>query len=114
MTKLDNVVEVMRSADNPLELLVLSGVQSTAGDQRAALGLASVAIKTGSKSVLTSLWTGSEKATSLLMFDFYRNLVNENVSKAIALQRAQIVLINSSRYRHPAYWASFLMIGDWS
>ncbi|RKZ43783.1 MAG: hypothetical protein DRQ41_04395, partial [Gammaproteobacteria bacterium] len=34
-------------------------------------------------------------------------------SKAKALQAAQQYLLKQPRYQHPAYWASFLLIGDW-
>ena len=33
--------------------------------------------------------------------------------KAAALRGAQLLLLNDERYAHPAYWAPFLMIGDW-
>ena len=41
---------------NALELLVLSACETAAGDDRAALGLAGVALKAGARSALASLW----------------------------------------------------------
>ena len=35
------------------------------------------------------------------------------VSKAAALQAAQIKLIRDRRYRHPCYWSPYLIIGNW-
>jgi CHAT domain-containing protein len=35
------------------------------------------------------------------------------VSKAEALQQAQITLLNDPRYHHPSYWGPFLLIGNW-
>ena len=35
------------------------------------------------------------------------------ISKAQALQRAQRELIEDPRFDHPAYWAPFLLIGNW-
>ncbi|MCP4351957.1 MAG: CHAT domain-containing protein [Desulfobacterales bacterium] len=42
------------------------------------------------------------------------NLVKSSgISKAKALQNAQKKLIPKQRYRHPAYWVPFLLIGNW-
>jgi CHAT domain-containing protein len=35
------------------------------------------------------------------------------LSKAKALQAAQIKLISDRRYRHPCYWSPYLIIGNW-
>ena len=40
----------------PIELLVLSACQTAQGDNRAALGMAGVAIRSGARSTLASLW----------------------------------------------------------
>jgi len=44
---------------------------------------------------------------------FYRQLRDPGVSKAVALQRAQLSLLEDRRYRHPAYWAPYLLINNW-
>jgi CHAT domain-containing protein len=35
------------------------------------------------------------------------------MSKAKALQQAQLELLKDARYRHPSYWSAFLLIGNW-
>ena len=50
MERLDRFVGLFRFRDEPLELLVLSACDTAAGDDRAALGLAGVAIKAGARS----------------------------------------------------------------
>jgi CHAT domain-containing protein/predicted negative regulator of RcsB-dependent stress response len=95
----------------PLDLLVLSACQTAAGDDRAALGLAGVAIQAGVKSALASLWNISDPATAELMARFYESAKTE--SKAQSLQHAQIALLKSTRFSHPAYWAPYLLIGSW-
>jgi CHAT domain-containing protein len=97
-----------------VELLTLSACQTAVGDERAALGLAGVAIKAGAKSALASLWFVVDEATSKLMSEFYQQLVNNpDFSKAQALQAAQKKLIAQKKFRHPAYWSPFLLIGNW-
>jgi CHAT domain-containing protein len=94
-------------------LLTLSACQTAAGDDRAALGLAGVAVKSGARSALATLWAINDQASAMLVTEFYRQLLKENVSKAQALQRAQNALMQNVRYRHPGYWSPFLLIGNW-
>jgi CHAT domain-containing protein len=49
----------------------------------------------------------------MMMSEFYRHLKSSDISKAKALQNAQKGLIAQKRYQHPAYWAPFLLIGNW-
>ncbi len=98
----------------PVELLVLSACQTAAGDDRAALGLAGVAIKAGARSALATLWFVNDQSTSALISEVYEQMRSTPpVSKARALQMAQIKLLNDRRYRHPCYWSPYLVIGNW-
>ena len=99
--------------DNPVELLTLSACETAAGDDTAALGLASVAIKAGARSALASLWSINDQASSELVSLFYKQLQDPEISKAQALQLAQVNFLDDLRYRHPSYWAPFLLIGNW-
>ncbi|MEX0962666.1 MAG: CHAT domain-containing protein [Pseudohongiellaceae bacterium] len=98
--------------DDPLDLLVLSACETAAGDDRAALGLAGVAVQSGAKSVIASLWQINDSATTELISDFYRNLSPDS-TKAVSLQQAQLSLMATDNWKHPAYWAPFLLIGSW-
>ena len=111
--RLEQAVKQSGQADASLELLVLSACQTAVGDDRAALGLAGVAIKAGARSAMASLWFISDKAAAQLVVNFYRELQVPGTSKAQALQRAQIALKADPRFRHPAYWSPFLLIGNW-
>jgi CHAT domain-containing protein len=97
----------------PLELLTLSACQTAAGDEQAALGLAGVAVKAGAQSALASLWYVDDASSGRLMAEFYRQLALPETSRAKALQQAQLALLHSPEYRHPAYWAPFVLIGSW-
>jgi CHAT domain-containing protein len=113
MNRLDQCVGFFRFREKPLELLTLSACQTAAGDDRAALGLAGVAVKAGARSALASLWFINDQASSLLVEEFYRQLREAKVSRAVALQRAQLKLLADFRYDHPGYWSPFLLINDW-
>ena len=96
-----------------MELLTLSACQTAAGDDRAALGLAGVAVKAGARSALATLWLINDQAAARLVTAFYRQLQDAGVSKAQALRQAQLQLLADRRYQHPGYWAPFLLIGNW-
>lgn len=114
LDRLEDMIRPSQYRGQPVELLTLSACQTAAGDDRAALGLAGVAVKAGARSALASLWFVNDESTSLLITDFYKTLRNEKTfTKAKALQQAQIKLIADPRYDHPCYWAAFVMIGNW-
>ncbi|MBN1239805.1 MAG: CHAT domain-containing protein [Gammaproteobacteria bacterium] len=113
LDQLEDYMGSQRYTDRPVDLLVLSACQTAAGDERAALGLAGVAVKAGARSALASLWFINDESTAQLVSEFYRQLADPANGKADALRGAQLLLMNDPRHRHPAYWAPFLMIGDW-
>ncbi len=113
MDKLRDYVGLFRFRETPIELLTLSACETAVGDDRAALGLAGVAIQAGARSALGSLWQVSDEATAELIVDFYARLQAEPISKAEALRRAQRALIADDDFAHPAYWSPFLLISNW-
>jgi CHAT domain-containing protein len=113
MDDLERSIKFGERRDKALELLILSACETASGDDRAALGLAGVALKAGARSALATLWHISDKAAGELIIDFYRGVQSGTLSKAHALQGAQRALAADPRYAHPAYWAPFLLIGNW-
>lgn len=94
-----------------IDLLVLSACQTASGDQRAALGLAGMAVSAGVRSTVASLWNVSDASAPRLMGRFYQELPQD--TKAAALQRAQIDLLTSSEFSHPHFWSPFVLVGNW-
>jgi CHAT domain-containing protein len=113
MDRLTQFVGLFRFRDEPLGLLTLSACETAAGDDRAALGLAGVAIKAGARSALATLWFINDEASSGLVSDFYRELQGGAQTKATALQRAQAKMLKDPVFYHPAYWAPFLLLNNW-
>ncbi|SEH07371.1 CHAT domain-containing protein [Candidatus Venteria ishoeyi] len=113
MNKLETLLGLGSIRKQPVELLTLSACQTAVGDERAALGLAGVAIRAGARSALASLWFVNDEATSKLIVEFYRQLQQPNTSKAQALRKAQLALLKQRMFRHPAFWGAFLLIGNW-
>jgi CHAT domain-containing protein len=113
INQLEKLMGLGRYREKPVELLTLSACHTAVGDDRAALGLAGVSVKAGARSALASLWSVNDVATSQLMIEFYRQLQISSNSKAKALQKAQQKMISDPYFSHPAYWAPFILIGNW-
>lgn len=97
-----------------IDLLVLSACDTASGDRRSALGLAGVAVRSGARSTLASLWQVNDTSTALLMKDFYKMLLDSTdstITKAQSLQNAQTNLLH--KYKSPFYWASYVLVGNW-
>jgi CHAT domain-containing protein len=114
---LDDLERMIRPSEyrgKPIELLALSACQTAAGDDRAALGLAGVAVKSGARSALATLWFVNDESTTRVVSEFYAQMHDHPaLSKAKALRLAQLKLLTDQRYEHPCYWAPFLIIGNW-
>jgi len=102
-----------RSGGQPIELLILSACRTATGDDRAALGLAGIAVRSGARSTLASLWYISDEATSVLMSKLYAVLGEQNTTKAEAVRQAQLELLRNPQYANPYYWAPFVLVGNW-
>ncbi|MFC2141822.1 CHAT domain-containing protein, partial [Acidobacteriota bacterium] len=64
----------------------------------------------GTSSIVMSLWTVNDHATSQLMERFYYYLHGSN-SIMSSLRLAKLELINSDVLSHPFYWAGFIVSG---
>lgn len=113
MNDLENLVDMGRFREEPLELLTLSACQTAVGDERSALGLAGVAVKAGARSAVASLWFVDDRATYETLTAFYQNIQEKKMNRAKALQAAQVRVKNMPDFSHPAYWSPFLLIGSW-
>ncbi len=113
MNDLEQYMSMTTFREQPIELLTLSACQTAAGDDRAALGLAGIAVKAGARSALATLWFINDQASAVLVTEFYAQLQDPKLSKVKALQQAQVKLLSDRRYRHPIYWSPFLLIGNW-
>lgn len=114
LDELEGMIRPKKYLGLPVELLCLSACRTAAGDDRSALGLAGAAVKSGSRSVLATLWYVDDKAASQVMTRFHRTLRgNPELGKAESLRRSQLHLLEQDRNLHPNLWAPFVLIGNW-
>ncbi|WP_019507008.1 CHAT domain-containing protein [Pleurocapsa sp. PCC 7319] len=113
----DNLLRVREEQiATPIELLILSACETAAGDKRAALGLAGISIRAGTRSTLATLWQINDASTTEFMIQFYQQLKNPLITKAEALRQAQLAFLtkySDTDYDRPYHWASFILVGNW-
>ena len=101
-----------------VELLTLSACETglqkeNESDGREIDSFAELAQRKGAQAILSSLWSVDDKSTSRLMTEFYQTRQLKKLTKAEALQKAQLSLLKEDRYSHPYYWSPFILIGNW-
>lgn len=102
--------------DISADLVVLSACETGFGELVEGEGVLSIArgfAYAGSPSILTSLWSVSDKATAEIMVSYYQFL-KKGFTKSSALQKAQLSYLDQqkSHITHPVYWASFIQVGQ--
>lgn len=98
------------------DLVVLSGCQTALGREilgEGLIGLGRGFMSAGAQRVAASLWRVQDRATAELMGHFYRHLLQDGAAPAAALRAAQQAIRQQRRWRHPYYWAAFVVQGDW-
>jgi CHAT domain-containing protein len=71
--------------------------------------------------VIATLWKVADKSTGILMQNLYRiREEKKGITKVEALREAQLRFIHGTiesgpekRYRHPYFWAPFILMGNW-
>lgn len=108
----DKLLIINQFADfpQPLELLVLSACETAKGDDRAVLGLAGIAVRSGARSTLASLWQVDDYFTGQFMRAFYTEL-SQGASRSQAAHIAQQAIF--SEQKNPFFWAPFVLVGNW-
>lgn len=102
--------------DLPAELAVLSACQTALGREmrgEGLVGLTQAFFRAGVRGVVVGYWSVDDRATSVLMTHFYRNLLVEGLPPAAALRNAQLAIRGEDRWRLPYFWAGFSFHGDW-
>ena len=111
--QLDRFIRTDRRGNRPLDLVMLTACETAAGDDRATLGLAGLAVRAGARRAVASLWQAHDQTTAEIAKHFYTYLQQPGVSAAQALQRAQIDLITGKQTVLPGKWAALVLVGNW-
>lgn len=94
------------------KLIVMSSCESGIGalDTDGVFGLQRGFKKAGVQSIIMSLWKVDDEACFLLFDNFYKRLLNDNMSIREAFTFAQRALRDDPRFTSPYYWAAFILV----
>lgn len=122
----------------PVELVTLSACQTAIGNPDAELGFAGLAIASGARSAMASLWEINDESTAGFMGEFYQQLQQAPI-RVDALRQTQLAMLRGEVYAedgqlvagnqradlppelafpgrheftHPFYWAAFTLVGS--
>lgn len=96
------------------QVVVLSACETGRGRIGAGegvIGLTWAFFVAGAPTTVVSQWKVDAASTSELMQEFHRRL-QSRTTKAEALRAAALKLMQTPKYRHPFFWASFSLIGE--
>ena len=105
-----------------LDLAVLSGCETGHGGLQGAdlLSLANGFLGAGARALVVSRWRVADSSTAEQMTHLYRALL-AGAERNQALRMAQLALLQPENatdefaqlHHHPAYWAPFILLGEW-
>ena len=101
----------------PTELVVLSACKTGLGKDIQGEGLVGLTrgfMYASAPRVVVSLWNVDDRATALLMSEFYQGILEKQLTPAVALRQAQQLLMQRPEYQAPYYWAAFTLQGEWT
>ncbi len=102
--------------DYPAELLVLSACETGLGKEvkgEGLVGLTRGLMYAGAARVVVSLWSVNEEATSKLMSEFHKEILQQGKTPAAAMRAAQLKMWQQEQWRNPSSWAGFILQGEW-
>ncbi|BAZ17694.1 TPR domain protein [Calothrix sp. NIES-4071] len=102
--------------DYPAELIVLSACETGLGRDVSGEGLVGLTrglMYAGGRRLVVSLWNVNDAGTSVLMQEFYKEMLQQNKTPGNALRAAQKKLWENPEWRSPYFWAGFTVQGEW-
>lgn len=111
----------MMELDLSADLVILSACETARGKAGAGegiIGMTWALFVAGAPATVASQWQVESASTTALMLAFHRQLqakfkdTTTPLTTSEALRQAQLELLRSPAYRHPFYWAGFVLIGD--
>jgi CHAT domain-containing protein/Tfp pilus assembly protein PilF len=98
------------------KLVVLSACDTGVGEVKngeGVFGLRRALSLAGSETQLMSLWPVSDLGTRDLMTEYYKSL-ERGEGRGDGLRHVQLEMLKRKGRRHPFYWASFILSGEWA
>jgi CHAT domain-containing protein len=102
------------------DLVVLSACETGRGRVSIGEGLVGMSwafLLAGARTTVVSQWKMDSASTTRLMIAMHTSLKpvftsSDGFGRARSLQKAELQLMRTPEFRHPFYWAGFVMVGD--
>lgn len=98
------------------QLITLASCQSNFGKHQNGEGIQNFAWAfhyAGARNILSTEWNASDKSTSAIISDFYRNLKNgKNKQEALQLAKINYLQHTDAIGAQPFFWSNFYLYGD--
>jgi CHAT domain-containing protein len=111
--RLNEIFQLKLNAD----LVTLSACETALGKEvrgEGMIGLTRAFFYAGASSIMASLWMVSDQSTAILMKDFYSHYIRgERASTALRQAKLNMLKNNDQSYRHPFFWAPFIIMGSY-
>jgi CHAT domain-containing protein len=108
----------MKELDLKADMVILSACDTARGKVSSGegmIGMSWALFIAGTPTTVASQWKVESSSTTELMLEFHRQLLSgKKISKAEALRQAELKLMKIPKYKHPSYWAGFVLVGDGS
>jgi CHAT domain-containing protein len=118
----DGILEAWELANLhlPASIVVLAACETArghAGGGEGMIGMTWALLVGGAAAAVVSQWRVESSSTAELMLAFHRHVKpaldrRRGAAAAAALRAAQLELLRDERYRHPFYWAGFVVVAD--
>jgi CHAT domain-containing protein len=98
------------------DVVVLSACNTATGRDVQGEGLSGMVhgfLYAGAARVVATLWRVDDRSTAELIERFYRGLLQQGLSPAAALRRAQVEMSKHERWSAPYHWAAFVLQGEY-
>lgn len=95
------------------DLVTLSACQTGLGKitkGEGMIGLSRALLFAGARNLLVSLWKVSDESTSLLMIDFYKYILDNQLLNQ-SLRSAKLQMLTDEKFAKPYFWSAFVLIG---
>jgi CHAT domain-containing protein/Flp pilus assembly protein TadD len=110
---LQDIYNLNLSAD----IVVLSACDTALGKDvkgEGLVGLTHAFMASGARSVVATLWKVDDRATAVLMADFYKSMLEDGLPPAAALRSAKQKVSQEKAWRAPYFWAGFVLQGEYN
>lgn len=107
----------INNLDLSADVVVLSACDTALGKDVKGEGLVGLThgfMASGAKSVVATLWKVDDRATAVLMADFYKSMLKDGLSPAAALRSAKQKLRQEKAWQAPYFWAGFVLQGEYN